>query len=166
MPRPTPNPQHTAAAALLLAVALSLSLTPALPAQDFSHPDTQPNPLAAPIQQANDALAAGDFPAAFKILTNLKAQTPNNPQVLYDLGLTLEALADTSPATNLQQPDPALTPESCYRQAIAADPAFPAPHVALGLLLARTNRTLRLADRQNTKNTHAGSLEPGNRGPR
>ena len=44
--------------------------------------------------------------------------------------------------------------------------ALDAPGCAQGWLLARTNRTLRLADRQNTKNTHAGSLEPGNRGPR
>jgi predicted Zn-dependent protease len=32
------------------------------------------------------------------------------------------------------------TPESCYRAAISADPNFAAAHVALGLLLARTNR--------------------------
>jgi Tfp pilus assembly protein PilF len=108
-----------------------------LPAQDFSHPDTQSDPRAPLIQQANDALAAGDFPAALKILTNLNTQSPNNPQVLYDLGLTLEALP-TPPAA--APGAAALTPESCYRQAIAADPAFPAPHVALGLLLARTNR--------------------------
>lgn len=142
MPRQIPNSQFTAAAVLLLIVALGLALVPALPAQDFSHPDTRPAPQAALIQQANDALAAGDFPAAFKILTNLNTHTPNNPQVLYDLGLTLEALADNSPTTGNAEPtpNPTLTPESCYRQAIAADPDFPAPHVALGLLLARTNR--------------------------
>ena len=138
MPRPIsnaqPNPARLAAA-FLLAVALGILLASALHAQDFSHPDTQPAPQAALIQQANDALAASDFPTALKILTNLNTQTPNNPQVLYDLGLTLEALDNPSPTA-----DPALTPESCYRQAIAASPAFPAPHVALGLLLARTNR--------------------------
>jgi Tfp pilus assembly protein PilF len=140
--RPASNP-HRISSRPVLFFALGLALVPALPAQDFSHPDTQPAPQAALIQQANDALGAGEFSAALKILTNLNTQTPNNPQVLYDLGLTLEALADTPPAPNdPQQPtlDPALTPESCYRQSIAADPDFPPPHVALGLLLARTNR--------------------------
>jgi uncharacterized protein HemY len=142
VPRHTPNAQRPPVAALLLAVVLSLALPASLPAQDFSHPNTQPDPLAAPIQKANEALAAGDFSAAFNILTSLNTQTPNNPQVLYDLGLTLEALADTAPTPVNPQPapDPSLTPETCYRQAIAADPTFPAPHVALGLLLARTNR--------------------------
>ena len=142
-------PTSLTSAALRLAVACisTVLLTPALPAQDFSHPDTQPAPQAALIQKANDALSTGDFPAALKILTSLNTQTPHNPQVLYDLGLTLEALDSTpsNPAvTNNQQPatnnPPDLTPESCYRQSIAADPAFPPPHVALGLLLARTNR--------------------------
>jgi tetratricopeptide (TPR) repeat protein len=119
----------------VLAVALGILLASALHAQDFSHPDTRPDPLATPIQQANDALAASDFPTALKILTNLNTQTPNNPQVLYDLGLTLEALDSPAPIA-----DNALTPEACYRHAIAASPAFPAPHVALGLLLARTGR--------------------------
>jgi len=118
---------------------------PTLPAQDFSQPDTRPAPSAPLILQANDALAAGDYPTALKILTNLNTQTPNDPQILYDLGLTLETL-NSGPATTAptnQQPatnNPPPTPESCYRAAIAADPNFPAPRVALGLLLARTNR--------------------------
>lgn len=117
---------------------LAALLTSALSAQDFSHPDTQPAPQAALIQQANDALAAADFPAALKILTTLNTQTPNNPQILYDLGLTLEALPPADPAS-FATPLP-LTAESAYRAAIAADPNFAAPNVALGLLLARTNR--------------------------
>ena len=121
---------------LLLAALLA---APALAAQDFSHPDSEPAPEAALIQQANDALAASDFAAALKILTGLNTQTPNNPQVLYDLGLTLEALRPETP--NSAAPDSkALTAESCYRQSIAANPLFPAAHVALGLLLARTAR--------------------------
>ncbi|HEY4382101.1 MAG TPA: tetratricopeptide repeat protein [Acidobacteriaceae bacterium] len=120
-----------AAACLFFALPLAT-----LSAQDFSQPDTRPAPETALIQKANDALAAGDFPAALKILTDLNTQTPHNARVLYDLGLTLEALESSSN----QQPAaaPALTAESCYRQAIDANPAFPAPHVALGLLLART----------------------------
>jgi Flp pilus assembly protein TadD len=126
----------TLAVTLLLAILL---LAPALAAQDFSHPDSGPAPQAALIQQANDALAASDFPAALKILSGLNSQLPNNPQVLYDLGLTLEALSPetTTPAA----PDPkAPTAESYYRQSISANPLFPAAHVALGLLLARTAR--------------------------
>jgi Tfp pilus assembly protein PilF len=123
-----------------------------LPAQDFSPPDTEPTPQAALIQKANDALAAGDFRTALAVLTNLNVQSPKDPQILYDLGMTLEALAPSGPSNapnpsaatpaNSALPDqPAPTPESCYRQAIEADPTFPAAHVALGLLLARTNRT-------------------------
>lgn len=111
----------------------------ALSAQDFSHPDSEQAPQTALIQKANDALAASDFPAALSILTKLNAQTPNDPQILYDLGLTHEALEPTTPASKV--PDAkAPTAESYYRQSIAANPLFPASHVALGLLLARTGR--------------------------
>jgi Flp pilus assembly protein TadD len=130
------------AATLLLTAFL---IAPALAAQDFSHPDSEPAPEAALIQQANDALAASDFAAALKILTGLNTQTPNNPQVHYDLGLTLEALGPESPApaapANPAAPgSKPLTAESCYRQSISANPLFAAAHVALGLLLARTGR--------------------------
>src|ERR1035441_3245868 len=131
-------------APVLLPVALLFAA--ALPAQDFSHPDTEPAPQAALIQRANDALAAGDFRAALAVLTNLNVESPKDPQILYDLGMTLEALepepsnpsnaSDSTAATpaNSALPDqPAPTPESCYRQAIDADPTFPAAHVALGL---------------------------------
>jgi len=120
------------------------------PPRNPSQPRPGPPPSeAALIQQANDALAASDFSTAFKILTTLNSRTPSNPQVLYDLGLTLEALAATAPApTELAASTPhpasptqeALTAESCYRKSIAANPLFPAAHVALGLLLARTGR--------------------------
>jgi Tfp pilus assembly protein PilF len=146
-------------APVLLPIALlfAAALPAVLPAQDFSHPDTQPAPQAALIQKANDALAAGDFRAALAVLTNLNVQSPKDPQILYDLGMTLEALepdtpnpsnpsnasnpSTATPATSALPDQPAPTPESCYRQAIDADPAFPAAHVALGLLLARTNRS-------------------------
>jgi len=121
------------AATLLLA---ALFIAPALAAQDFSHPDSEPAPEAALIQQANDALAASDFAAALKILTGLNTQTPNNPQVLYDLGLTLEALGSETPNSTVPGSKP-LTAEYCYRQSISANPLFPAAHVAL---LARTGR--------------------------
>lgn len=125
------------AATLLLT---ALLLAPALAAQKFSHPDTEPAPQAALIQQANDALAASDFAAALKILTGLNTQLPNNPEVLYDLGLTMEALGPETPV--LAAPDSKTsTAESYYRQSITANPLFPAAHVALGLLLARMGRS-------------------------
>jgi Tfp pilus assembly protein PilF len=130
-------PAFPISARLRLAACIAAAfLTLPASAQDFSHPDTQPAPSAALVQQANDALAAGDFPAALKILTNLNTQTPHNPQILYDLGLTLEAMPPSGTPATTNQP----TPEACYRQSISADPNFPPPHVALGLLLARTGR--------------------------
>jgi Tfp pilus assembly protein PilF len=124
---------------------LAVILIPAsLFAQDFSHPDTEPAPGAALIQKANDALASGDFQSALKILTRLNTQTPHNPQILYDLGMTLEGLDSDKPGAAPATPaPPAPVPpnaESCYRQAIEANAAYAPPHVALGLLLARTNR--------------------------
>ena len=129
-----------------------------LGAQDFSHPDTRPAPQTPLIQQANDALASGDYAGALKILAALNAQLPNNPQVLYDLGLALDALSDSPPATNTSasatsEADAAkastsssssasmpATAEAAYRAAIAADAGFAQPHVALGLLLARAGK--------------------------
>ena len=120
--------------AVVFTAALPTPLLASLNAQDFSQPETKPDPSAALIQQANDALAAGDFPTALKFLTTLNTQTPNNPQILFNLGLTTEALTDA--ATSNPQP---ATAESYYRKSIAANPLFPAAHAALGLLLARTN---------------------------
>jgi Tfp pilus assembly protein PilF len=99
------------------------------------------------VQQANDALAAGDMPVALKILTSLNAQVPHNAQILYDLGMTLEALGPDAAtvhdpkAGSPTQQAAGPTAESCYRAAIAADAGFAPPRVALGLLLARSGRT-------------------------
>jgi Tfp pilus assembly protein PilF len=141
---PTQKPSRRPACPILLAALLFANT---LHAQDFSHSNTEPAPQNALIQKANDALAVGDFSAALTILNKLNAEAPNNPQVLYDLGMTLEALEPASnapPGTTPASPAPpdqkALSPESCYRKAIEANPAFPPAHVALGLLLARTNR--------------------------
>ncbi len=84
------------------------------------------------IQQSNEDLARGDYAGALKLLTVLSARTPNNPEILYDLGLALEALHPE----NAAQPEA----EADYRAAIAANPQFALPHVALGLMLARSNR--------------------------
>jgi thioredoxin-like negative regulator of GroEL len=134
---------------------------PSLAAQDFSHDSAQTAPQTPLIQQANDALASGDYAGALKLLSTLNAQLPSNSQVLYDMGLALDALSDTAPAAaNSAQPatpastappgisssssngaPPPTTAEGAYRAAIAADTNFASPHVALGLLLARTGHS-------------------------
>jgi len=128
---------------MLLRSALLFAALAARPAfaaaQDFSHPTEERGPLAAEVQKANDALSSGDLRGALDLLTRLNAQSPKNPEVLYDLGLTLEALADRPDAGTPSPPQ--LTPEAAYRQSIDANPLFPPPHVGLGLLLARAGRT-------------------------
>jgi len=119
--------------------ALAASLCASLSAQDFSHPNEEPNPQNALIQKANDAITSGDLRTALELLTRLNTDSPKNPEVLYDLGLTLEALAEKpQPPDGSPLPEPQLTPEAAYRQSIDANPLFAPPHVALGLLLART----------------------------
>ncbi|HEX3572639.1 MAG TPA: tetratricopeptide repeat protein, partial [Acidobacteriaceae bacterium] len=103
------------------------------------HPNEEPNPQNALIQKANDALTSGDLQTALDLLTRLNTESPNNPQVLYNLGLTLEALADKPTIAGTVAPaGPQLTPEAAYRQSISANPLFAPSHVALGLLLARS----------------------------
>ena len=133
--------RFTARFAFACALACALA-TPAY-GQDFSHPDEENNPQNATIQKANDALSSGDLHTALDLLTRLNTESPKNPQILYDLGVTLEALADQHPAPATAAPSaaPQLTAESAYRQSISANPLFPPPHVALGLLLARNGHT-------------------------
>ena len=136
--------------------ALAFALATSAHAQDFSHPDEEANPQNATIQKANDALASGDLKTALDLLTRLNAESPKNPQVLYDLGITLEALADQQPPPTAAAPStaaPQLTAEAAYRQSIAANPLFPPPHVALGLLLARTGQTAQARSELTTATT-------------
>ena len=123
--------------ALRFAVLAALAASAA--AQDFSHPTEERSPLAAEVQKANDALSSGDLRGALDLLTRLNVQSPKTPEVLYDLGLTLEALADRPDGTTASPAQ--LTPEAAYRQSIDANPLFAPPHVGLGLLLARAGRT-------------------------
>jgi tetratricopeptide (TPR) repeat protein len=85
---------------------------------------TQQDPLRA---QASEALAKQDYPTALKLLTTLAEKNPHDALILYNLASTQEAL--DQPAA-----------EATYRQAIAADPNLLEPHLALGLLLARSGK--------------------------
>ncbi|MBB5345786.1 tetratricopeptide repeat protein [Tunturibacter empetritectus] len=98
--------------------------------------DTTAAPKPAPIDparaQANDALDKQDYPTALKILTLLADKNPTDAHLLYDLAFTQDALAETPAQTTAA--------EQTYRRAIAADPNYFDPHLALGLLLARGGR--------------------------
>ncbi len=83
--------------------------------------------------EAADALNRRDFPLALKLLTALAQRYPTDARVLFDLASAQDALSDTDPA----QTAPA---EATFRRAIAADPAYLEPRLALGLLLARNHR--------------------------
>jgi tetratricopeptide (TPR) repeat protein len=87
--------------------------------------ERQEDPLRA---QASDALAKQDYASAVKLLTALAEKNPKDPQVLFNLGSAHDALDQTAEA------------EATYRRAIAAEPNMVAPHLALGLLLARTGK--------------------------
>jgi tetratricopeptide (TPR) repeat protein len=78
--------------------------------------------------QANEALDKQDYPTALKLLTPLAAKNPTDAHLLYDLALTQDALDQTSEA------------EATYRRAITVDPTYFDPHLALGLLLARSGK--------------------------
>jgi tetratricopeptide (TPR) repeat protein len=94
--------------------------------------DTTAPPKSAPQDPAralaNEALDKQDYPTALKILTPLAEKSPTDAHLLYDLAFTQDALDQTTAA------------EATYRRAIAADPVYFDPHLALGLLLARGGR--------------------------
>ena len=109
-----------------LAVALCLFLSllgataqaqlPAGTTDASSTAQTQPpDPL---LDQANDALAKADFPAALKLLTTLAEKHPTDARILYDLASTQDALDQNTAAAE------------SYRRAIAADATFFDPHLA------------------------------------
>ena len=108
-----------------LCVLLCVS-SPCLRAQDFGH-DAQGTRSAAR-EAANAALESRDFQRALKLLAPLAAANPRDSLLLYDLGSAQDALDQTSAA------------ETSYRAAIANEPDFLEPRVAVGLLLARNTR--------------------------
>ena len=128
------RPYHIAAAisALLFSTGLLVPAHAQLPAgtTDATQPQTQKqDPL---LLQANEALDKQDYPTALKLLTALTEKSPDDPHLLYDLAFTQDALAET--------PAQAATAEATYRRAITADPTYFDPHLALGLLLARSGK--------------------------
>ncbi|HEY0264954.1 MAG TPA: tetratricopeptide repeat protein [Granulicella sp.] len=76
--------------------------------------------------QAAEALQKQDFTTALDLLTTLTTRYPGDATLLYDLGMAQDALNHDTQAAG------------SYRRAIAADARLFAPHLALGLLLART----------------------------
>jgi predicted Zn-dependent protease len=103
-----------------------------LPAGTTDATQPQPQKQDPLLTQANEALDKHDYTTALKILTTLTEKSPNDPHLLYDLAFTQDALAETPPQT--------ATAEATYRRAITADPTYFDPHLALGLLLARSGK--------------------------
>ena len=155
MPKPTHHrilrailrPSHACTLALLIFSTALPAVHAQLPAgtTDTTQPQPQqPDPL---LTQANQALDKQDYAAALKLLTTLAQKHPTDPHILYDLASTQDALDQTSAA------------EATYRQAIAADPNFFEPHLALGLLLAR-NHQLQAARTELTTATTLDTPDP------
>lgn len=124
------NRRRSIALALIFFTALSAPLAHAqLPA---GATDTTSQPQAAPQDplraQAAAALDKQDYSTALKLLTSLAEKNPTDAHILYDLASTQDALGQTTVA------------ETTYRRAIAADATDFDPHLALGLLLARTGK--------------------------
>ena len=118
-------------AALALCLALASAAHAQLPAgtTDAATPQTIPATADdAARAEASDALEHSDFARALRLLTPLAQQHPTDAHILFDLASAQDALDQTSPA------------EASYRKAIAADPTYFEPHLALGLLLARNGR--------------------------
>jgi tetratricopeptide (TPR) repeat protein len=90
-----------------------------------SQAEVQQDPLRS---QAAEALSKQDYATAVKLLTTLSEKNPKDAQVLYNLGAAHDALDQTSEA------------ESSYRRALEANPNLLEAHLALGLLLARSQR--------------------------
>ena len=116
----------------LTILAIFILVTASLPAQQLpagtrdAASERQQDPVRS---QAAEALAKQDYATAARLLSTLAEKNPNDAQVLYNLASTQDALDQASEA------------EATYRRAIAAGPNLLEPHLALGLLLARTGHT-------------------------
>jgi tetratricopeptide (TPR) repeat protein len=106
----------------------------------------QPNPQDPLRAQANEALDKQDYPTALQLLTTLAEKNPTDAHLLYDLASVQDALEQAGNA------------EATYRRAIAADATYFDPHLALGLLLARSGKL----SEAHAELTKATTLTPDN----
>ena len=106
--------------------ALTHAQLPAGTADASSTSEPTPPVQGALRSQAADAIERGDMPVALKLLTQLNEKEPENAGILFNLGSAQEALDQNGPA------------EESYRHAIRLNATYLEPHLALGLLLART----------------------------
>ncbi|WP_051979696.1 tetratricopeptide repeat protein [Edaphobacter aggregans] len=127
-----PRGRHQPLLRQLTILAIFIFATANTPAQQLpagtrdAASEPQPDPLRS---QASEALVKQDYATAAKLLSTLAEKNPRDAQVLYNLASAQDALDQTSEA------------ETTYRRAIAAAPNMLEPHLALGLLLARTGRS-------------------------
>ena len=138
-------------ASLLGTGTLTLHVAAQLPAGTSDASSTSQS--APPVQdalrsQAADAIERGDMPAALKLLTSLDEKEPENAGVLFNLGSAQDAL---------DQPGPA---EESYRHAIRLNAAYLEPHLALGLLLARTSHPAEARGELLAATTSDGGSQP------
>ena len=83
------------------------------------------DPHAAALRTAEEKLEAQDWPAAMKLLRPLAASATDE-RANYDLGYALDSTDDVAGA------------KAAYGRAVTADATAAEPHIALGLLLARS----------------------------
>jgi tetratricopeptide (TPR) repeat protein len=125
------GPRCFARAGMLVLLAAA-GAQPALAQLPAGTTDTTAQPAAVPQDplrsEANAALDKGDYATAAKLLGALADKNPKDSHLLYDLGFSQDALDQTAAA------------EATYRRAIAVDANYFDPHLALGLLLARTGK--------------------------
>lgn len=113
-------------------------------ASSSSNSTTPTDPIDERLQaEAATALDRQDYPAALAALKSLVARHPNEPHLRFNLAATEDALDQDTAA------------EADYRLAARTDPAYLEPHLALGLMLARTGHT---AEARTELSTAAGIL--------
>ena len=126
---------------LLLTGPYTQAQLPAGTTDTTAQPEPAPqDPLRA---QANEALDKQDYPTALKLLTTLAEKYPTDAHLLYDLAFAQDAISDTNALSEIgarSDTSAQTAAEATYRRAIAADATYLEPHLALGLLLARTGK--------------------------
>lgn len=117
-----------AAVFLVSAAANGQMLLP--PGTSSSVPDsrtaTAPSSQSVALQRAEDAIAAGKYEVAVKLLMPLAIADQKDARIFYDLGFAQDALGKDEAAA------------TAYRAAVARSPSDATARVSLGLLLART----------------------------